>query len=282
MMHHLARDVCVQVKQRNTPDPGVSFGPEGIKRSACQLPDGASTAFFWDDNTAPKSVVARLASDGPGRWEWSGGFALPEKEDYLGLRMHHTDALGVRDGQTVIVPVSIAVDASKVVLISFKARQNLPPYKIRNSCAAVDIIVSQQVDSVRSVRLPPCRVCTPSLHQAQKKFSNIRGVVSRNAVPHNPIKCVMYISMHFGLCAGTSGTAGARPRGALRLGRTNGRAQACSNCSDVQREPRPGRSQGNCSARDRQGHAQQDFSACGQGSDGETHRPRGRARHIQP
>jgi SHR-binding domain of vacuolar-sorting associated protein 13 len=141
--------VYVQVKQRGTPDPGVPFGPEGIKRSACQLPDGASTAFFWDDNTAPKCVVARLASDGPGAWEWSGGFALPEKEDYLGLRMHHTDASGVRDGQTVIVPVSIAVDACKVVLISFKARQNLPPYKIRNSCAAVDIIVFQHVDSVR-------------------------------------------------------------------------------------------------------------------------------------
>lgn len=152
----LSVEYGVQVKQRNTPDPGVPFGPEGIKRSACQLPDGASTAFFWDDNTAPKSVVARLASDGPGRWEWSGSFALPEKEDYVGLRMHHTDAMGVRDGQTVILPVSIAVDASKVVLISFKARQNLPPYKIRNSCAAVDVIVSQQVDSVRV-----CLRCSP-------------------------------------------------------------------------------------------------------------------------
>lgn len=157
----------VQVKQRSTPDPGVSFGPEGIKRSACQLPDGASTAFFWDDNTGPKCVVARLASEGLGCWEWSGGFALPEKEDYLGLRMHHTDASGVRDGQSVIVPVSIAVDASKVVLISFKARQNLPPYKIRNSCAAVDIIVSQQVDSVR----PFLR--TTGLQHSQKTVATV-------------------------------------------------------------------------------------------------------------
>jgi hypothetical protein len=121
-----------------------------MRRSACTLEDGCSSAWFWDDHTAPKCVVARLQAQGAGGWEWSGGFELQEKEDYLGLRMHHVDDNGVRDGHTVIMPVSIAVDASGVVLVSFKSRQNLPPYRIRNSCAAVDIIISQHAKAVCS------------------------------------------------------------------------------------------------------------------------------------
>lgn len=156
---------AAQVKQRGTPDPGVRYGP--LRRSACTLDDGSSTAFFWDDNTAPKCVVARLRSQGSGGWEWSGGFELQEREDYLGLRMHHVDAQGVRDGHTVIMPVSIAVDASGVVLITFKSRQNLPPYRIRNSCAAVDIIISQHTKSVRSAAgSPPRRVGSSSVQDA--------------------------------------------------------------------------------------------------------------------
>lgn len=141
----------VQVKQKGTPDPGVPFGP--MRRSACRLLHGISAPLFWDDDDAPKSIVVRLAMQGS--WEWSGGFELQEREDYFGLRMHRVNGAGVRDGNTVILPVSISVEPSGVVLVSLKSQQNLPPYCIRNSCTSVAVSVSQML-----VRTPAgCPVC---------------------------------------------------------------------------------------------------------------------------
>ena len=79
----------------------------------------------------------------PGRWLWSGGFEAAEREDYFGVRMHHVDESGDADGAAVIVPVSISVAASGVVVVRFKSRASLPPYRVHNSCSSVDIHVRQ-------------------------------------------------------------------------------------------------------------------------------------------
>lgn len=114
-----------------------------MRRSACRLPHGQSAPLFWDDDAAPKSMVVRLAMHG--RWEWSGGFELQEREEYFGLRVHRVDSAGVRNGVSVILPVSISVEPSGVVLVSFKSQQNLPPYCIRNACTSVTISVAQDL-----------------------------------------------------------------------------------------------------------------------------------------
>eukprot|EP00892_Ulva_mutabilis_P007162 jgi/Ulvmu1/4818/UM020_0103.1 len=131
----------LEVKQKGTPDPGIEFGP--MRRSACQLPHGTSSPLFWDDDTAPKSITVRLAKQG--QWEWSGGFELQEREDYFGLRIHRLNAAGARDGVNVILPVSISVEPSGVVLVSLKSQQNLPPYRICNACTSVAVSVSQSL-----------------------------------------------------------------------------------------------------------------------------------------
>ena len=109
------------------------------------LAAGAHSPLFWDDASLPRHIVVRLVDDGPGHWAWSGGFEPAEKEDYFGLRMHHRDAEGRRDNESVILPVSISVGASGAVRVSFKSRRNLPPYRIINACASVNVTVSQAI-----------------------------------------------------------------------------------------------------------------------------------------
>lgn len=124
-----------------------------------------SAPLFWDDDAAPKCLVVRLAKHSS--WEWSGAFELQEREDYFGLRIHRLSAAGVRDGVTVILPVSIAVEPSGVVLVSFKSQQNLPPYCIRNACTSVAISVSQVL--VRPpLHLPSLSVHNVALNEPQE------------------------------------------------------------------------------------------------------------------
>lgn len=151
-MRKLRAQVPLQVKQKGTPDPGVPFGP--MRRSACRLPHGMTSPLFWDDNTAPKSMVVRLAMRG--RWQWSGGFELQEREDYFGLRIHRVNSTGVRDGVTAILPVSISVEPSGVVLVSFKSQQNLPPYRISNACTSVHVSVAQVLVRITHPPRPWC------------------------------------------------------------------------------------------------------------------------------
>lgn len=159
LRRHMRRRV--QVKQKGTPDPGVPFGP--MRRSACRLLHGMSAPLFWDDADAPKSVVVRFAMQDS--WEWSGGFELQEREDYFGLRMHRVNGAGIRDGVTVILPVSISVEASGVVLVSLKSQQNLPPYSIRNCCTSVTVSVSQML-----VRTPAgCPVPVAAVYKTAAK-----------------------------------------------------------------------------------------------------------------
>lgn len=142
-----SRHACsrgAQVKQRGTPDPGRPFGPG--RRGACTLADGARAPLFWDDAALPRHVVARLVdapTSGGGRWLWSGAFEPAEREDYFGLRMHHVGGDGRRDARAVIVPVTVSVGTSGVVTVAFKSRRNLPPYRVVNACASVNVIVAQ-------------------------------------------------------------------------------------------------------------------------------------------
>jgi hypothetical protein len=136
---------AAQIKQRGSPDPGMPFGPG--QRSACSLPDGETAPLFWDDAALPRQVVVRLVDDEAGSWQWSGGFEPQEKEDYFGVRMLHASDNGERDGLSVIVPVSITVRASGVVVVTFKAKESLPPYRIHNACSNVDIVIAQDIEA---------------------------------------------------------------------------------------------------------------------------------------
>jgi hypothetical protein len=97
-------------------------------------------------------MVVRIRDSQPGFWQWSGGFELQEKEDYFGLRTRHRDAAGALDGLSVILPVSFSVGASGVVSVSVKSSRSLPPYRIVNACAGVNVTVSQ----VRKVWVAAC------------------------------------------------------------------------------------------------------------------------------
>lgn len=53
----------------------------------------------------------------PPHRHWSGGFALPEDEKYLGLRIHH------ESGAFTIIPVNITVGAAGSVLVTLKSEK---------------------------------------------------------------------------------------------------------------------------------------------------------------
>jgi hypothetical protein len=60
---------------------------------------------------------------GPG-WEWSGAFAIPEREEYVGLRIRNSATMG-----GVILPVNTTVGRSGVVLVTLKSQRSIPPIR---------------------------------------------------------------------------------------------------------------------------------------------------------
>lgn len=88
---------------------------------------------------AAAQVVMRPVGDAAGEWQWSGSFPLATREEYLGLRVR---AAGAPE-RAINIPVSTTVGPSGIVLVTFKSRASVPPYRVENACADVAVAIAQ-------------------------------------------------------------------------------------------------------------------------------------------
>ncbi len=100
--------------------------------SAAALP---RRALHWDNAALPGELVIRPCGHG---WQWSGSFAIPDKEEYFGLRLRN----GVTK-ESKIIPVNTTVGRSGMVLVTLKAQDSIPPYRIHNRCKGVVVHLKQ-------------------------------------------------------------------------------------------------------------------------------------------
>ncbi|KAG1655550.1 hypothetical protein FOA52_001956, partial [Chlamydomonas sp. UWO 241] len=145
----------IQYKQVHTPDPRVldeqaplpmdlpddepvEEVPYGT-RFAGVLPPHTRVGMHWDMAGSKKELVIRTSSD----CHWSGGFPLPEREQYFGLKIRRKSAESGR-ALITIIPVSITVGASGQILITLKRDSSAPPYMILNRCRDIVIVMRQK------------------------------------------------------------------------------------------------------------------------------------------
>ncbi|KAL3135445.1 hypothetical protein ABBQ32_007626 [Trebouxia sp. C0010 RCD-2024] len=132
----------IEIKQRGTPDLDVlQYGSTAHGRCARKMEVNERCAIHWDDAALPHELVMRpVAVCNNDSWHWSGGFQLNDKEEYYGLRVRQ-----VKDPSVAInIPVSTTIGPSGSLLVSFKSRLSVPPYRIENMCNDVGIRFAQR------------------------------------------------------------------------------------------------------------------------------------------
>ncbi|KAK9867090.1 hypothetical protein WJX84_006946 [Apatococcus fuscideae] len=128
----------IEIKQRGTPDlPPDFIGDDD--QCARRLAINDRAAIHWDDADLPHELVVRPLSKTSETWQWSGSFNLGQRQEYFGLRVRKTED----PTQAINIPVNITVGTSGSVLVTFKSRLSVPPYRIENQCEDVKIFFAQ-------------------------------------------------------------------------------------------------------------------------------------------
>ncbi|KAL0018632.1 hypothetical protein WJX77_009530 [Trebouxia sp. C0004] len=119
----------------------VEYGSTAHGRCARRLEVNERCAIHWDDAALSHELMVRPAGVcNNDTWHWSGGFKLTDREEYYGLRVRQEKDPAI----AINIPVNTTVGPSGSLLVTFKSRLSVPPYRIENMSSDVVIFFAQR------------------------------------------------------------------------------------------------------------------------------------------